>query len=113
VPPAWASKADIVPAGVPLLPGQPRLVLDATAAQVAHGFLLRDDAALTADVWRMLAANPALAPSLAHLRVVVHDGTVILLGSLPSARHRLSAEQDIWHVPGVLGVQDETMVASA
>ena len=113
VPPAWASKVDLVPAGLPFLPGQLRLMLNATAAQVAHGFVLRDDAALTADVWSMLAANPALAPSLAHLRVVVHDGTVILLGSLPSVRHRLSAEQDIWHVPGVLGIQDETLVSSS
>jgi len=27
---------------------------------------------------------------------------------LPTPRHRASAEQDIWHLPGVIAVRNET-----
>jgi hypothetical protein len=110
VPPAWATKAEQAAGMLPFFPAQARIVLAATAVQVAHGLILRDDASLTADVWAILAANPAIEPALSHVRVQVRDGMVTLLGSLPSVRHRLSAEQDVWHVPGVLGVRNETSV---
>ncbi len=110
VPPAWATKAEHASSELPFAPAQARLMLTATAVQVAHGLILRDDAALTADVWAILAANPAIEPTLSHMRVEVRDGTVTLLGSVPSSRHRLSAEQDVWHVPGVLGVRNEMSV---
>ncbi len=86
-------------------------MLNASAAQVARCLVLRGDAELTADIWAILAANPAIEPSLSLLRVSVREGVVTLLGSLPTSRHRLSAEQDIWHVPGVLAVHNEVTVA--
>jgi hypothetical protein len=107
VPPVWASRADASKAALPFMPAAHRVTLQATAAQIAHGVVLRDDAALEADVWRILAVNPAVEPGLGRVRVVVREGVVTLLGALPSARHRLSAEQDVWHVPGVLGVHNE------
>jgi hypothetical protein len=107
VPPPWAARAEAAKGALPFLPVAHRLELRASAAQIAHGLVLRSDAALEADVWRILAANPAVEPSLGHLRVAVRDGEVTLLGTLPSARHRLSAEQDVWHVPGVLAVHNE------
>ncbi len=110
VSPTWATKADQPSAALPFLPAQPRLMLNATAAQVAHGLMLRDDAELAADVWTILSVNPAVEPSLARMRVLVSDGTVTLLGSVPSLRHRLSAEQDVWHVPGVLAVHNELRI---
>jgi hypothetical protein len=110
--PSWVTKADRVAGALPFLPPTPRLILDATPAQVAASLILRDDAELTADVWNMLAANPAIAPLTPRLRVSVHDGVVTLLGNMPSARHRLSAEQDIWHVPGVLGVNNEVRIGA-
>ena len=111
VNPAWATKVDKIAGPLPFMPSRPRLLLDASAAQVAHSLELRSDAALMASVWEILAANPAIAPFLADVRIVVHDGTVTLLGSLPSSRHKLSAEQDVWHVPGVLAVQNEMSAA--
>lgn len=110
VPPTWATKAEQAAGRLPFMPAQARIVLAATAVQVAHGLILRDDASLTADVWAILAANPAIEPALSHVRVEVRDGLVTLLGSVPSNRHRLSAEQDVWHVPGVLGVRDELSI---
>jgi hypothetical protein len=111
VPPSWASKAVPVHAPVRFMPDVPRLMLNASAAQVARCLVLRGDAELTADIWAILAANPAIEPSLSLLRVSVREGVVTLLGSLPTSRHRLSAEQDIWHVPGVLAVHNEVTVA--
>ena len=111
VNPAAATKVDQVTGPFLLAPARPRLMLAASAAQVAHSLALRPDAALKASVWQILSANPALAPFLAQVRVDVRDGTVVLLGTLPSLRHRLSAEQDVWHVPGVLAVQNEISVA--
>lgn len=107
VPPAWATRADASKAALPFVPAAHRLLLQASAAQIAHGLALRDDAALESEVWRILAANPAVEPGMGRLRVSVHEGVVTLLGTLPTSRHRLSAEQDVWHVPGVLGVRNE------
>ena len=38
------------------------------------------------------------------------DGTVRIWGSLPTPRHRASAEQDIWHVPGVFALHNQIIV---
>lgn len=111
VSPSWATKVDKIASALPLAPGRPQLLLAASAAQVAHSLGLRSDAALRASVWDILAANPAIAPSLGSLRVAVHDGTVTLLGTLPTVRHKLSAEQDVWHIPGVLAIQNEVVAA--
>ncbi|MDE3231196.1 MAG: BON domain-containing protein, partial [Chloroflexota bacterium] len=35
---------------------------------------------------------------------------VTLLGTLPSPRHRASAEQDVWHLAGVLAVRNEITI---
>lgn len=107
VPPAWAKRSDTSKAALPFLPAAYRLTLQASAAQIAHGLVLRSDAALEADVWRILGANPAVAPHLGRLRIGVREGAVTLLGALPGSRLRLSAEQDVWHVPGVLAVHNE------
>jgi hypothetical protein len=107
VPPTWAVRADAAKGALPFLPMAYRLMLQASASQIAHGLVLRSDAALEADVWTILAANPAVDPSLGRLQIAVREGEVTLLGTLPSARHRLSAEQDVWHVPGVLAVHNE------
>jgi hypothetical protein len=106
VPPVWAAKAGRPKAGI-FSPRHGRLLLTATPAQIGHSPVLRDDAALTADVWAILTANPALQPVLGGVRVAVRDGTVMLRGHMPSIRLRLAAEQDIWHVPGVFAIQDE------
>jgi hypothetical protein len=110
LPPSWATKAEQVPSGVLFAPASARLPLLATAAQVAHSLVLRDDAALAADVWSILAANPSLQPALGHVTIAVRDGTVTLRGSIPSIRQRLAAEQDVWHVPGVLALRDELLI---
>lgn len=110
LPPGWATKAEQVPSAVLFAPASARLPLTATAAQVAHSLVLRDDAALAADVWGILAANPSLQPALGRVSVSVRDGTVTLRGSMPSLRQRLAAEQDVWHVPGVLALRDELIV---
>lgn len=112
VNPAAATKVDKIAGPFPLTPSRMRLMLAASAAQVAHSLALRPDAALKASAWDILSDNPALAPFLAQVRVEVRDGTVILLGTLPSVRHKLSAEQDVWHVPGVLAVQNEISAAA-
>jgi BON domain len=110
LPPSWATKAETVSSGVLFAPASSRLPLMATAQQVAHSLVMRDDATLTADVWRILGANPSLEPALGRVTVVVQDGTVTLRGSMPSLRQRLAAEQDVWHVPGVLALRDELIV---
>jgi hypothetical protein len=107
VPPAWASKTTRVSSPLPFLGDRLRLRLTASAAQIAHSLTLRSDSELAAGIQTILAANPAIEPSLSHIRVLVRDGTVTLLGSVPTARHRLSAEQDVWHISGVLAVQNE------
>lgn len=109
LPPAWVSavKADTER----LFGDDQTLHLDASAEQVAACAQLRSDNDVTGDILKMLDANPAIAPSLARLTVSVHDGSVVVRGTLPSARHRASAEQDIWHVPGVFALYDEIQIA--
>ena len=109
VPPAWVSavKAD----ADRLFGDDQTLHLDASAEQIAACAQLRSDNQVAGDILKMLDANPAIAPSLARLRVSVRDGSVVVRGTLPSARHRASAEQDIWHVPGVFALYDEIQIA--
>lgn len=105
--PAWVVSATHESSGFPFGSGSTRLKLDASAEQVASGLLLRSDGELTAAIWNILDDNPAIAPSAGQLRVLVHDGDVTLRGLLPTPRHRASAEQDVWHIPGVFAVHNE------
>jgi osmotically-inducible protein OsmY len=86
------------------------LQLDASPEQLASATVLRPDGDVTSDIWRILEANPAIAPFMARLTVVVRDGDVTLLGRVPTPRHRASAEQDVWHVPGVFAVHNDLAV---
>jgi len=108
--PAWVVSATHESSGFPFGSGSTHLKLDASAEQVASGLLLRSDGELTAAIWNILDDNPAIAPSAGQLRVLVHDGDVTLRGLLPTPRHRASAEQDVWHVPGVFAVHNEIVV---
>ncbi len=111
LPPSSVTSAKYGHAGLPLNGDDEALHLDASAEQVAAGMQLRPDGDVAADIWRLFEANPAIAPYTGQLRINVHDGDVGLLGTLPSARHRASAEQDVWHVPGVFAVRNEISIA--
>ncbi|HEU5440801.1 MAG TPA: BON domain-containing protein [Ktedonobacterales bacterium] len=111
LPPRWATATKAEAARFGLGGEKTALHLDASAEQVASSTLLRPDADVTGDILKILDANPAVGPFLARLRVEVHDGDVTLRGTLPSARHRASAEQDVWHVPGVFALRNETTIA--
>jgi hypothetical protein len=108
--PTWAVSVTQAASMLPFIAPELTLQLDATVEQVASAALLRSDGQLTASVWQMLSDNPAIAPYLARLRVQVRDGEVTLLGALPTPRHRASAEQDIWHLPGVIAVRNEVVI---
>lgn len=110
LPPAWVVSATHDSSGFLFGSGGTRLMLDASAEQIAAGLLLRSDGALTSAIWNILNENPAIAPSAGQLRVLVHDGDVTLRGWLSTPRHRASAEQDVWHVPGVFAVHNEIAV---
>ncbi len=110
ISPSWASSVKSEPSSVPFRGESLTLHLDASTEQIASGTTLRSDEAVAGDIWDMLNANPALAPYTGHINLEVHDGTVRLWGRLPSPRHRASAEQDIWHVPGVFTLYDETTI---
>lgn len=112
LPPAWVVSAAHESGGFPFGSGSTRLTLDASAEQIASGLLLRSDGELTSAIWEIWNDNPAIAPFTGQLRVQAHDGDVTLLGSLPSPRHRASAEQDVWHVPGVLAVHNEIVISA-
>ena len=110
--PSWARTTVTEPRLLPFLPPRITLLLEASPEQIGSSALLRRDDEVAADVLAILSANPAIAPYTSRLRVSVHDGDVRLSGSLPSIRHRASAEQDVWHVPGVYTVHDDTAVHS-
>jgi hypothetical protein len=107
VAPTWAVSVSQSSSLLPFVAPELTLRLDATVEQIASAATLRSDGQLTASVWQILSENPAIAPYLARLRVQVRDGEVTLLGTLPTPRHRASAEQDIWHIPGVIAVRNE------
>lgn len=106
LPLAWATSTKQESSGRPFRGGS-LLQLDASPEQIASGSRVRSDGDIAGDIWRMFEVNPAINPYTARLRVEVHDGVVTLLGVLPSPRHRASAEQDVWHVSGVLTVRNE------
>lgn len=110
IPPAWVSavKADTER----LFGDEQTLHLDASAEQIAACAQLRTDSEVTGDILKILDVNPAIAPYIARLRVSVHDGNVVVRGTLPSARHRATVEQDIWHVAGVFALYDEIQIAA-
>lgn len=112
LPPAWVVSATHESGGFPFGSGSTRLALDASAEQIASGLLLRSDGQLTSAIWEIWNDNPAIAPFTGQLRVLARDGDVTLLGSLPSPRHRASAEQDVWHVPGVLAVHNQIVIGA-
>jgi hypothetical protein len=105
VPPAWAvmpeshNGSSIAHAHV--------LHLNATASQVAHSLVLREDADLVQEVYGILSRSPALRVYISEIRVTVSDGLVTLVGPALSPRLRASVEQDVWHIPGVLDVRNE------
>lgn len=86
------------------------LLLNASAEQVASCAVVRSDGELIADLWQGWNSNPALAPLLSRLDAEAHDGAVTLHGTLPSPRQRATAEQDAWHVEGVLSVRNAICV---
>jgi hypothetical protein len=91
---------------------EPVLHLDATPEQIGSGMVIRGDGDVTADIWRLLEENPSIAPYLERITVVVRDGDVTLLGVVPSPRHKATAEQDVWHVPGVFSVTNGLRVGA-
>lgn len=107
ISPAWAVSVTQSSSVLPFVAPDLTLRLDATVEQIASAATLRSDGQLTASVWQILSENPAIAPYLGQMRVQVGDGEVTLLGVLPSRRHRASAEQDVWHLPGVIAVRNE------
>lgn len=108
--PTWVVSATHESSGFPFGSGSTRLTLDASAEQIASGLWLRPDGELGAAIWNIWEDNPAIAPYTGQLKVIVHDGDVTLRGPLPSPRHRASAEQDVWHVPGVFSVRNELTI---
>lgn len=109
--PSWALSTMRSEGAIHVRGGGLTLLLDASVEQVASGSLVRGDGDVTTNIWRMFDANPALAPYTGRLRVNVTDGDVTLLGTLPSIRHRASAEQEVWHVSGVFSIHNEITVA--
>jgi len=86
------------------------LVLSAFPAQVASSVEYLDDWQVRERIWAILNDNPAIQPYVTWLSLDVKDGVAYLGGRLPEARLRNSAKQDIWHVPGVVGIEDALRV---
>lgn len=112
LPPTWMRSVSRTKAALPFLPDDETLHLDASVEQVASATVVRDDADLEADILRILEENVALAPLLARISIEVRDGVVRLRGEVPTARHKASIEQDVWHVPGVNDVRNELTALS-
>lgn len=110
VSPTWIVPATAEKAGAE--GDRAALHLDATLEQIASATVVRGDGDLASDIWRILEDNPAITPHLAEMDIAVHDGDVTLRGAVPTPRHRASAEQDVWHVPGVFAVRNELEVTS-
>lgn len=92
--------------------GEPIVHLDATPEQIGSAMVIRRDGDVSADIWRIWENNPAIAPYLDRIEPVVHDGDVTLRGVVPSPRHKATAEQDVWHVPGVFSVVNSLRVGA-
>lgn len=111
LPPAWATSTKHEESDVPFGGGL-LLQLDATPEQIQFAVRLRPDGEVAADIARILDENPAVSPYAGQVQIDVHDGDVTLRGSLPSARHRASAEQDAWHVPGVFALHNQIAISN-
>ncbi len=90
--------------------GQDGLILSVFPAQVASSVEYLDDWQVRERVWAILNENPAIQPYISWLTLDVKDGVAYLGGRLPQPRLRNSARQDIWHVPGVVGIEDTLRV---
>lgn len=112
LPPAWATSTKHEESDVPFGGGL-LLQLDATPEQIQFAVRLRPDGEVAADIARILDENPAVSPYAGQIQIEVDDGDVTLRGSLPSARHRASAEQDVWHVPGVFALHNQIVVTDS
>jgi hypothetical protein len=110
VAPAWAGSVKRRPRQAPFRGDILTLHLDASPEQIASGTRLYSDEKVAADIWNILDDNPAISPYTGRLHLEVHDGTVRIWGRLPTPRHRASAEQDIWHVPGVFALHNQIAV---
>lgn len=110
LPPSWAVSVKEEESSMPFGGSTYVLHIDASAEQIAVCQQLRPDGDVAGDIWKIFEANPALAPYLGDMRIHVRDGDVTLLGAVPSPRHRASAEQDAWHVPGVFSLRNELVV---
>lgn len=108
--PSWATSTKEEPHRVLARGSALTLRMDATAEQIASGARIRADGEVAGDIWSMLDANPAIVPYTGSITVNVHDGEVTITGSVPTPRHRASAEQDIWHVPGVFSLRNDLRV---
>ncbi len=97
--PAWVRSAE-----------REGLVLSVFPAQAASSVEFLDDWQVRERIWAILGENPALQPYLSWLNIEVKDGVAYLGGRLPQPRLRNSAKQDIWHVPGVVGIEDALRV---
>jgi hypothetical protein len=106
VSPAWAVSTWRAAPSVPLFPATTALLLNASAEQVASSTKVRTDGALVADLWDLWNRNPALSAYLSQLEAEAHDGAVTLHGTVPTPRQRATAEQDAWHVEGILSVRN-------
>lgn len=111
IPPDWVSGLTKESGGGLLGGNESVLELTASPEQIAAGMLVRPDGTLTADIWRLWEDNPAITAYLDRIRPVVHDGDVTLVGNLPDPRLKASAEQDVWHVPGVFSVVNDIRIA--
>jgi hypothetical protein len=106
VSPTWAVSTTRESAALPLRRATTVLLLNASAEQIGAATLVRTDGQLAHGVLEAWGENPALAPYTSQLSVEAHDGDVTLSGTLPSPRQRATAEQDAWHVAGVLAVHN-------
>ncbi len=101
IPPQWAVHP---PEPVRNNGFEKQVYLDATAQQIAHCLLLRDDADICEDIWRLIAQSTALTPYISGLRIAVHEGTAELSGEYLPLHLKNTLENDVWHIGGVLNV---------
>ncbi len=110
VSPSWAVSTMRVERALPFLGSHLILTLDATVEQIASASQVRSDGQVLGEIWRLMGENPAIAPYIGRLHIEARNGDVTVRGSLPTPRHRASAEQDIWHVPGVFALHNEVTI---
>jgi hypothetical protein len=97
--PAWVKSVE-----------QDGLVLSVFPAQAASSVEFLDDWQIRERAWAILNENRAIQQHLGGVSLEVQDGVVYLGGRLPQTRLHNSARQDLWHVPGVVGIEDTLRV---